>query len=223
MGEKHVLLVPYPSQGHINPMLQFAKRLASHGLRTSLAITRYIANSTQPEPGPVSVESISDGFDRDGSRGASSVEEYLTRLESAGSETLTGLIESLRSRGNPVQVLVYDAFLPWAFDVANRFGLRTASFFTQACVVDAIYWQVWEGRLKYPVTEPVELAPGLPRFEPRDLPSFLSDPDPGPYPAYLEMVVNQYKNLEKADVVLINSIYELEPEVSFFILFLNFF
>ncbi|XP_078152628.1 UDP-glycosyltransferase 79-like [Carex rostrata] len=34
----------------------------------------------------------------------------------------------------------------------------------------------------------------------------------GLYPAYLEMVVAQFKWLNKADGVLVNSFYELEPE-----------
>uniref|UniRef100_J3LW01 Uncharacterized protein n=1 Tax=Oryza brachyantha TaxID=4533 RepID=J3LW01_ORYBR len=36
----HVLLVPLPAQGHMNPMLQFGHRLAYHGLRPTLAATR---------------------------------------------------------------------------------------------------------------------------------------------------------------------------------------
>ncbi|KAE8715740.1 hypothetical protein F3Y22_tig00110160pilonHSYRG00312 [Hibiscus syriacus] len=41
----HVIVVPYPSQGHINPLLQFAKRLASKGVKATLATTRYTVGS----------------------------------------------------------------------------------------------------------------------------------------------------------------------------------
>ncbi|KAE8653780.1 protein NLRC3-like [Hibiscus syriacus] len=37
----HIVVLPYPSQGHINPLLQFAKRLASKGVKATLATTRY--------------------------------------------------------------------------------------------------------------------------------------------------------------------------------------
>ena len=37
-----MLLLPYPSQGHVHPLLQFAKRLAHRGLRPTLAVTRHI-------------------------------------------------------------------------------------------------------------------------------------------------------------------------------------
>ncbi|KAJ6822715.1 crocetin glucosyltransferase 2-like [Iris pallida] len=54
--------------------------------------------------------------------------------------------------------------------------------------------------------------PGLGLLEPRDLPSFVTDKEPVPYPDYLALLLNQYKGLEKADAVLINSFYELEHQ-----------
>ena len=62
-GEVHVLLLPYPSQGHINPILQFGKRLASYGgVRCTLAVTRYLlGQGRDPSPGAVHLVEISDG------------------------------------------------------------------------------------------------------------------------------------------------------------------
>ena len=46
----HILLLPFPVQGHINPL--FGKRLASHrGVRCTLAAVRFVASSTTPAPG----------------------------------------------------------------------------------------------------------------------------------------------------------------------------
>nr|ALQ56954.1 crocetin glucosyltransferase [Crocus ancyrensis] len=213
IGKKcHILLLPYPAQGHINPLLQFGKRLAYHNLDTTLVNTRFLSNSTKPEPGPVNIECISDGFDLGGMNAAASRQAYFDRLESVGSETLSDLIESLRSRGRPAHVLVYDPFLPWAADVAERSGLRSVAFFTQACAVDIIYRHVWDRQIEPPVTTGPVRFPGLPPLEPSDLPSFVTGSDPVVNPDLLSLVVNQYKNLEKADMVLINSIYELEHE-----------
>jgi hypothetical protein len=44
----HVLVLPFPTQGHINPMLQFSKRLASKGVKVTLATTVFIFNTMQP-------------------------------------------------------------------------------------------------------------------------------------------------------------------------------
>ncbi|OAY68134.1 UDP-glycosyltransferase 74F2 [Ananas comosus] len=193
-------------------MLQFAKRLSAHGARCTLAATRFILASTPPEPGPVRVVPISDGCDRAGFAEVDSVPAYLDRLESACSASLADLLRSESAAGRPVRVLVYDAFLPWARPVAQGLGAAAAAFFTQACAVDAVYAHVWEGRVGIPVPVqqgPVRL-PGLPPLEPEDLPSFMLGP--GDYPAYLELVMNQFQGLRDADDVFINSFYELEPQ-----------
>ncbi|PAL78525.1 hypothetical protein CEJ83_19970, partial [Acinetobacter baumannii] len=64
----HVLIVPYPSQGHINPTFQFAKRLASKGLKITLVITNFIYKTKKPsQPSDsVQIDTISDGYDDGG-------------------------------------------------------------------------------------------------------------------------------------------------------------
>ncbi|KAF3341050.1 crocetin glucosyltransferase 2-like isoform X2 [Carex littledalei] len=205
----HALLLPYPSQGHINPMLQFAKRLAHHGLRSTLAVTRSALGSTEPEVGVVHVATISDGFDKSVTE-VSSVEDYLAQLKLVGSKTLEQLMETESTAGRPVHVVIYDTFMPWGADVARRFGAATAAFFTQSCAVDAVYGQVWEGKLEMPVRAgPVQLT-GLPMLELGELPSLVLES--GVYPAYVELLTKQFLDLDKADEVLINSFYELETE-----------
>ncbi|XP_062194176.1 UDP-glucosyltransferase UGT13248-like [Phragmites australis] len=216
-GGSHVLLLPYPSQGHIHPMLQFGKRLAFHGLRPTLAVTRFILATCAPDAAAlgsaVRVAAISDGFDRGGFGECSDVTAYLARLEAAGSETLSELLRDEAARGRPVRAVVYDAFLPWAQGVARRHGAAAAAFFTQPCAVNVAYGHVWCNRVRVPVeagTAEVWL-PGLPALEPEGLPWFLRV-GPGPYPAYFEMVMSQFQGLEQADDVLVNSFYELESE-----------
>lgn len=206
----HVLLLPYPSQGHVHPMLQFGKRLAYYGLRPTLAVTRFILATCAPGDAGVRLAAVSDGFDRGGFGECGDVAAYLSRLEAAGSETLGELLEDEAARGRPVRAVVYDAFLPWAQGVARRHGARAAAFFTQPCAVNVAYGHVWRRRLRVPVDGVLRL-PGLPALDPDGLPSFLKV-GTGLYPAYFEMVVRQFQGLEQADDVLVNSFYELEPE-----------
>ena len=43
------------------------------------------------------------------------------------------------------------------------------------------------------------------------MPSYFSVP--GSYPAYFEMVLNQFSNTDKADFIFANTFYKLEEEV----------
>ncbi|CAN1252436.1 UDP-glycosyltransferase 74F2 [Linum perenne] len=166
-------------------MIHFARRLITRGLRATLLTTNFITSSSNfpPAIGPVHVDAISDGFDSGGFSHASSIDDYLSRLQQAGSKTLSDLIDRYKTTPYPVSCLVYEPFLPWALDVAKDHGLYAA----------------WPVRI-----------PGLPDMEPRDMPSFVNAPEA--YPAYFAMVVNQFSNTEKADYVLINTFYELEKE-----------
>ncbi|KAK9146167.1 hypothetical protein Sjap_006070 [Stephania japonica] len=213
-----VLLLPYPSQGHINPMHQFAKRLVSKGLKATIIVTNFISKSLKLSANsPIAVETISDGYDDTGFSGADSIETYLKNLEVIGSLSLAELIKKLNNTNphHPINCLVYDAFLPWALDlVVKSFeGIVTASFFTQACCVNSIYYHVQRDLLRFPTPhdEPCVSVPGVPCLEPQDLPSFFYVPSE--YPAYMELVVNQFSNVDKADWILVNTFKELEVEV----------
>lgn len=212
----HVLAVPYPSQGHINPMLQFSKRLSSKGLKATFATTVFISRTMNPESfgsDDVDIDTISDGCDDGGFSEAKSIHDYIKRLEAAGSKTLAELIIKNKNSSHPFDCVIYDAFLPWALDVAKRFGLVGAAFFTQACAVNYVYYYSYHGLLSLPVTSSVPVSiPGLPLLQLRDMPSFIYVA--GSYPAYFEMVLSQFCNADKADFILVNTFYKLEHEVS---------
>ncbi|XP_058205765.1 UDP-glycosyltransferase 74G1-like [Rhododendron vialii] len=209
----HVLVLPFPAQGHINPMLQFCKRLASKGLKTTFVNTLFISSNTQPSASSlISTAIISDGYDECGFAGVGDTGSYLARFRSVGSETLSDLIKKLDGQDPRVDGLIYDPFLPWALDVAREFGLVGAAFCTQSCTVSNVYYHVRKGILKLPFEEgKAILVPGLPPLERSEAPSFVGDY--GSYPALCDMLVNQFSNIDKADWVLFNTFYDLEEEV----------
>ncbi|TKV94079.1 hypothetical protein SEVIR_9G270500v4 [Setaria viridis] len=210
----HVLLVSYPTQGHINPLLQFGKRLAAHpGVRCTLAVTRHaLGSGRQPQPGAVHVVAFSDGCDLRGYDEVGDERGYLARLESAGSESLGELLRAESARGQPVRAVVYDTLLLWAPRVARRHGAACAAFFTHACAVTVAYAHAWAGGLTLPVQDaPPESLPGLSvTLGPADLPKDLSDP--GSHLVYRELMLEQCRALEVADHVLVNSFHELQAK-----------
>ncbi|KAM3702233.1 hypothetical protein ACJW31_04G010300 [Castanea mollissima] len=212
MGRKiHILVIPYPLQGHLNPMLQFSKRLASKGPRVTFIATSRISKSIQAhESSSINFETISDGSEE--AQDLETVYEKLKRFKSKVSQNLPKLIEKHNSSKYPPKFLVYDSVLPWALNIARQSGLDGAPFFTQSCVVNAIYYHAHQGTLQMPLEEGTSISlPSMPSLGINDMPTFLSDP--GSDPDVLDLVVNQFSNFKEANWLLCNTFDKLEEEV----------
>ena len=59
--------------------------------------------------------------------------------------TLSNLIERLNARDNSIACIVYDSFLPWVPEVANKFDIPLAFFWTQSSAVYSIYYYFSRG------------------------------------------------------------------------------
>lgn len=213
-SKAHCLILPDQLQGHINPMIQFSKRLAQKGVEITLVVTRYTFKSMQEfSGGSIAVETISDGYD-DGWRGDlnQDLQEFIDRSREVGMKTLQELVEKLRNSGRAVDCVIYDPLIPWCLDVAKMLGLVGAAFFTQSSSVTSIFYHSHEGRIQLPLLEnrPLHL-PGLPPLQPPDMPSFMYDH--GSYPVLLKLLEDQFKNIGKADWIFFNTFYALEREV----------
>jgi UDP-glucose:(indol-3-yl)acetate beta-D-glucosyltransferase len=225
----HVLVVPFPGQGHMNPMVQFAKRLASKGVATTLVTTRFIARTAAVDARPAAVEAVSDGHDEGGFASAASVAEYLEKQTSAMAESLAALIEARASAAQQQQrftCVVYDSYEQWVPPVARRMGIPAVPFSTQSCAVSAVYYHFSQGRLAVPPPPQAvdggeggggapprsKALEGLPEMEWSEFPSSVFGDRP--YPMIAENALKQFADEGKDDWVLFNTFQELESEVS---------
>ncbi|RYR17673.1 hypothetical protein Ahy_B03g062369 [Arachis hypogaea] len=182
MSQKHILMIPYPSQGHLNPMLQFSKCLSTKGVTSTLVITKFISKSMHLHqlsslPSSIKFDTISDGYDQGGFSHAESISSYVSTMKTIGSKSLKKLIKKYNeSSRHPIDCIVYDGLLAWVLDVAKEFGIIGATFFTHV-----------------PVSEvPINIE-GLPLLELKDTPSFVCNS--AVYPAYFDMVVDSMSKL----------------------------
>ncbi|CAI9107250.1 OLC1v1006567C1 [Oldenlandia corymbosa var. corymbosa] len=208
----HALVLPYPSQGHINPLLQFCKRLVSKGAKATFVNSVFLSKSMHADPkSSINFETISDGYDEGGWLSAESAEIYLDNLRTVGSKTLSELIKKLQDNGQVIDVVIYDSFLTWALDVAKEFGIVAAAFFTQTCAVNSVYYHVYNGLLPVPLSgSPVSL-PELPVLQPEETPSFVYRPEDNP--AFRDLLVNQFCNVDQTDWVFLNIFDKLEENL----------
>ncbi|WJX77317.1 hypothetical protein P8452_60638 [Trifolium repens] len=207
----HCLVLPFPLQGHINPMLQFSKLLQHEEVKVTLVVTLHQCKKLQSVPPSIAIETISDGFDNGGVEEAGEYKTYYDRFRQVGPKTLAELIEKLGILGDKVDCVIYDSVLPWSLDVAKRFGIIGVSYLTQNMSVNIIYYHVQLGKLKVPLIDQDEISlPLLPRFEFGDMPSFLTNKE---NQVLIDLLVGQFSNIDKADWILCNTFYEMEKEV----------
>ncbi|KAK7247041.1 hypothetical protein RIF29_41917 [Crotalaria pallida] len=230
MLRHNFLLVTYPAQGHLNPALQFAKRLIANGARVTLTITirmyRRLSDKTTI-PG-LSFAPFSDGYD-DGfdalKMGPDDYHHFASSLKRRGSDFVTNLINTKAREGDPFTCLTYTLIIPWAGEVARGFHLPTALLWIEpATVFDILYYSFHGygdsimGKSKDPSCS-IEL-PGLPLvLSPRDIPSFLVSRN-SVLSFILPSFEEQFQALDKESegktndpiVVLVNTFEALEPE-----------
>ena len=127
-----------------------------------------------------------------------------------GPQTLGELLEKLARSGYPVDCIIYNSFLPWALDVAKRFGIVGALYLTQNLPVNSIYDHVQLGKLQVPLIEQEISLPSMSKLQLGDMPSFFFSYEEDR--AVLGMVVDQFSNMDIANWVLCNAIYELDKE-----------
>ena len=208
----NILLISLPYQGHISPMMQFAKRLSSRGASVTI-ITPFSTNVISDNTS-INIEYVS--YDHEEGQVVLTVEDYMANIEKRASDKLVQVMEKQRSScGRAFDVLVHDSLLPWGVDFGHEHGLRVAVFFTQPCAISAILYLVHRGVIKCPVEEGTDLSSFLPDEIPishvKDLPYDLYHER---YPGSVDMMGNQFLNVHNADWIFFNTFLGLEDEVS---------
>ncbi|XP_010557349.1 PREDICTED: UDP-glycosyltransferase 86A2 [Tarenaya hassleriana] len=228
----HALLIPYPFQGHVNPCVHLAIKLASQGITVTFVNTDYIHHQITSNPinGSSSGDifagfrsesgldiryaTVSDGlpigFDR-----SLNHDQYQASLLHVFSAHVEELVARLAGDGDGgVNVLIADTFFVWPSAIARKFGLVYVSFWTEAALVFSLYYHMdllrlhghfcSQGRRK----DLIDYIPGVKAIEPKDTASYLQDTDTSS--VVHQIIFKAFEDVKKADFVLCNTIYEFE-------------
>ena len=128
MMNPKVIMVPYPAQGHVTPMLNLASALSCLGLEpvvvTPESIHQTVVNKTD-----VSCISIPDGLDEDTPRDFFAIE---FAMENNMPMHLDRLVRELNGEdGGGVAFMIVDLLASWALKVSDDCGVPVVG-----------YWQV---------------------------------------------------------------------------------
>ncbi|XP_019179925.1 PREDICTED: crocetin glucosyltransferase, chloroplastic-like [Ipomoea nil] len=176
MENCHVLLAVFPSQGQLNPSLQFAKRLVKMGVKVTFSTSSSAINrmSNRSEIQGLDLAPYSDGFD--GQFQGVSVNDFWASVKTKASAALADLIAAKNQEGKPFTRVIFATAMAWAGVVARRFQLRFTLLWIQPAAVFDIYYHYFTdyGDLFRNCSgdQGVEV-PGLPVLTVRDFPSFM--------------------------------------------------
>ncbi|KAF5750241.1 crocetin glucosyltransferase chloroplastic-like [Tripterygium wilfordii] len=220
MSKPHILIVTFPGQGHINPTLQFAKRLIRTGATVTFATTisahRRMPKDQTTTPKGLSFATFSDGCDQ-GFKPNDDIEHFMFQFKHYGIQNLRTLITTI-NQDRPITRVVYSLLLPWVATVASEFHIPSTLLWNQPAALLNIYYRYFNGygglikeRVVNDPSFSVEL-PGLPPLTSVDLPSFFLPSNVYAFALPLFKEHLEILNSETNPKVLVNTFDELEFE-----------
>ncbi|XVF71165.1 hypothetical protein PTKIN_Ptkin12aG0014400 [Pterospermum kingtungense] len=129
-----IILVPYPAQGHMTPMLNLGMALFNQGFKPIIVTPEFIhhrlvANmDSDPDHDEVRFVSIPDGLDEEGPHDFFAIEKAMENIMPIHLQSLIHDDEEEEGEGGKVVCMVIDLLASWAIEVANRCGIPAAGF-----------------------------------------------------------------------------------------------
>ncbi|XP_045818277.1 7-deoxyloganetin glucosyltransferase-like [Trifolium pratense] len=232
----HAVLVPFPSQGHINALFQLAKLLYLRGFHITFVNTEYNHKRWLKSRDSNSL----DGFNFE------TIPDGLTPLEGNGDVTqdVVSLCQSIRKNflhpfgelltklhdsavagvTPPVTCLVSDCFMPFAIQAAEEHALPTIIFNPcNACTfLTSLHIRTLLEKGLIPLKDEsyltngyldnkVDCIPGLKNFRLKDLLDVVRTTDPND--SQVEFVIEAADTFHRASAIVFNTYNELESDV----------
>ncbi|KAG0450246.1 hypothetical protein HPP92_026964 [Vanilla planifolia] len=190
MVEPHVLVFPFPLQGHVTTMLRLADAISNAGLRLTFLNTdynhalldRFSASHHRLSRRPrFRFISIPDGLPEDNPR---TMRNFVELEESLRTRSLEFYKKVLRDDGDgwpPVSCVLVDGLMPFAMDAAQELGIPAIVFRTisGACIWAYLCIPRLVEAAEFPFPEkadwddPINCVPGMEGYlRRRDLPGF---------------------------------------------------
>ncbi|KAE9595955.1 hypothetical protein Lal_00030888 [Lupinus albus] len=231
----HAVCIPYPAQGHINPMLKLAKLLHFKGFHITFVNTEYNHRRILKSRGPDSLnglssfrfETIPDGLpDSDGD----ATQDIPSLCESTRKTCLPhfkNLISKLNNASDdvpPVSCIVSDGVMSFTVEAAEEFGIPDVLFWTTSACGFMCYTQYHQLIQKglAPLKDisyitngyletTIDWVPGIKEIKLKDIPTFFRTTNPDDL--MLDFVLGECKRSERASAIILNTFDALEHNI----------
>lgn len=146
----HVLIFPFPAQGHILPLLDLTHQLALRGLSVTILITPKnlpildpllqshpsIQTLVLPFPDHPLIPSGVETVKEMGNYGNGPIMSALSKLQDP-------IIQWFKSHPSPPVALISDFFLGWTHDLAHQIGIPRIAFHSSGAFASALMLHLW--------------------------------------------------------------------------------
>ncbi|KAF8404618.1 hypothetical protein HHK36_009506 [Tetracentron sinense] len=214
LEKPHAVCIPYPAQGHINPMLKLAKLLHYRGFHITLVNTEFNHQRLLKSRGPDALNgfpdfqfhTIPDGLppsDVDATQDIPSLCDSTTKTCLAPFRNLLSKLNHTSSSNvPPVSCLVSDGAMTFTLKVAEELSIP-----------EVLLWTANESYLKNGYLDTViDWVPGLMKdFRLRDFPTFFRTCNPSDI--MFNFVQGEVERAHKASAIIFNTFEEFEPDV----------
>ncbi|KAE8677843.1 7-deoxyloganetin glucosyltransferase [Hibiscus syriacus] len=234
-NKPRAVCIPYPAQGHVNPMFKVAKLLHHKGFHITFVNTEYNHQRLLKYRGPNALdglpdfrfETIPDGLpppDIEGTQDIPALCESTSKNCLVPFRQLLAKLNSSYGVVPPVTCVVSDGCMSFTLDAAQELGIPEVLFWTpSACGFLAYchYRQLIEKGVTPLKDESyllngyletvIDWIPGMKNIRVRDLPSFVRTTNPDDI--MLNFLATESERTAKASAVIINTFDELEHDV----------
>ncbi|CAN8233949.1 unnamed protein product [Cochlearia groenlandica] len=231
--KRHAVCIPYPAQGHINPMLKVAKLLHSRGFHVTFVNTEHNHRRILRSRGPHALdgltsfrfETIPDGLPF---TDVEAKQDMLKLIDSTINNCLSpfiNLIHRLNSGYDvpPVSCIVSDASMSFVIDAAEELRIPVVLLWTNSATAFILYLHYQKliekeiiprkdsSDLKKHLETEIDWIPSMKKMKLKDFPDFVSTTDP--QDPMLDFIVHVTGRCKRASAIIINTFEDLERNV----------
>ncbi|XP_047077994.1 7-deoxyloganetin glucosyltransferase-like [Lolium rigidum] len=234
MSRPHAVLIPYPAQGHVTPLLHLAKVLHARGFFVTFVNSEYNHRRLLRSRGADSLaglddfrfETIPDGLPPcENDDVTQDIPSLCTSFATHGAALLRDLLARLDDAGRPpVSCLIPDGVMSFALEVAEEMGIPALVFWTtSACgFMGYLHFAELIDRGYVPLKDEsyltngyldtmLDWVPGMPGIRLRDMPSFVRTTDRDD--VMLNFDSGEAQNAHRAQGVILNTFDAVEQDV----------
>ncbi|KAF0915779.1 hypothetical protein E2562_038854 [Oryza meyeriana var. granulata] len=218
--QPHVMVLPFPAQGHVMPLMELSHRLVDLGFEVDFVHTDFnrdrvlkaMADETGATSDGIHMVSFPDGMDPAGDRA-----DIAKLAEGLPAAMLGGIEEMIRSKG--IRWVIADVSMTWVMELAATVGIHVALFSTYSAAVVALRQHVPKlledgildenGNVKR--NEMIWLSPTMPPVQTTELPWVTLSSTVDRRRMIIQNVFKTNPTISSAEVIICNTFQDVEP------------